>query len=393
MILRKAYRYRLRPTPTQARALEQVLDYCRELYNAAIQERRDAYEMAKVRIDYYEQKRELPDVKEVRPEYRDVGSQVLQDVIRRVDLAFQGFFRRVAAGDKPGYPRFKGRDRYDSFTYTQVGWKIEDSRLVLAKIGAIRVRWTRPIEGTIKTVTIHRSLGQWHVCFSCVLDVPDPVTPDRPATAIDVGLESFATLADGSHIDNPRYFREAHDVLARRQRSRDRKKKGSKNRRRANRLVAKAHRRIRNKRLDFHHQEARKLVDAHGAIAFEGLRIKNMIRRPGPKIDEKKTKAAGQTVYAPNGASAKSGLNKSIHDAGWHQFLTILTHKAGEAGVVIVVVDPAGTSQVCSGCGRVVPKTLDDRWHTCPYCGLSIHRDHNSAREILNRAGLSRAGA
>ena len=146
------------------------------------------------------------------------------------------------------------------------------------------------------------------------------------------------------------------------------KNHGSKNRRRASLLVAKAHRRIRNKRANFHHQEARTIIDRHGAIAIEGLRIKNMVRNPC--------------------------LSKSISDAGWTQFLTILTHKAAEAGVVVVVVNPAGTSQVCSGCGRVVPKTLSDRWHTCPYedCGLSLHRDHNAARNILNRAGLARAG-
>jgi putative transposase len=241
--------------------------------------------------------------------------------------------------------------------------------LVLAGIGTLKVRWSRPIQGTIKTVTIHRSADQWDVCFSCVLDVPDPVPPDRPATALDVGLEYFATLADGSHIDNPRYLREAEEALARRQRRLQTKRRGSKNRRRAKVLVAKAHRRIRDKRRDFHHQEARKIVVRHGALAIEGLRIKNMVRN--------------------------HCLAKSISDAGWNQFLTILTHKAEEAGVVVVVVGPAGTSQVCSGCGRVVPKTLADRWHTCPYedCGLCLQRDHNSAREILNRARVPARGS
>jgi putative transposase len=371
VLQRKCYRYRLYPTKTQAEGLQWVLDRCRELYNAALQERRDAYQMAGAKVGYYVQKRELPGVKKDCPEFKQVGSQVLQDVLKRVDLAFQAFFRRVHAGEKPGYPRFKSRNRYDSFTYSQAGWKLseDDGRLVLAGIGALKVRWSRPIQGTIKTVTIHRSADQWHVCFSCVLEVPQPAAPDRPATALDVGLEYFATLADGSHIDNPRYFREAEDLLARRERQRDRKKRGSKNRRRANLLVAKAHRHIRNKRRDFHHQQARRIVDRHGAIAVEGLRIHNMVRN--------------------------HSLAKSIADVGWNQFLTILTTKAEEAGLVVVVVNPAGTSQVCSGCRRPVPKTLSDRWHTCPYedCGLSLQRDHNSARELLNRAGLARAVA
>src|SRR5919202_6287236 len=207
--MRKAFLYRLYTTAKHAEQLTWILDKCRELYNAALQERRDAYHMARKTITYYEQKRELPGVKEERPEYREIGSQVLQDVIQRVEWAFAAFFRRVRAGDKAGYPRFKCRDRYDSFTYSQAGWKLDASRLVLAGIGALKVRWSRPIQGTIKTVTIHRNADQWHVCFSCVLDVPQPAAPDRPATALDLGLEYFATLADGSHVANPRYFREA----------------------------------------------------------------------------------------------------------------------------------------------------------------------------------------
>jgi putative transposase len=364
MRIRKAYRYRLYPTRSQDDRLDRVLSRCRDLYNAALYQRREAYRVSKIGVSYCMQQNELPALKREHPQFAEVGSQVLQDVLRRVDWAYAAFFRRVKNGEKPGYPRFRGRDRYDSFTYTQAGWKLADGRLVLAGIGALKVRWSRPIQGTIKTVTIHRSTNQWHVCFSCILDVPEPPTPDRPATAIDVGLEYFATLADGSHIDNPRYFREAEEALAKRQRKLQSKKRGSKNRKRAKVLVAKAHRTVRNKRQNFHHQEARKIVERHGALAIEGLRIKNMARNPC--------------------------LSKSISDAGWNQFLTILTRKAEEAGVVVKVVNPAGTSQVCSGCGRSVPTTLSDRWHTCPYvdCGLSLQRDHNSALELLHRAGL-----
>jgi IS605 OrfB family transposase len=208
--------------------------------------------------------------------------------------------------------------------------------------------------------------------YPCVVHV-DLASPEHafvPRIDWDAGYSTAldmysASIVSPSHIDNPRYLREAEAALARRQRKLQTKKRGSKNRRRAKGLVAKAHRRIRNKRLDFHHQQARKIVARHGAIAIEGLRIKNMVRNPH--------------------------LAKSIADAGWNQFLTILTTKAEEAGLVVVVVNPAGTSQVCSGCGRSVPKTLSDRWHTCPYedCGLSLQRDHNSARELLDRAGLA----
>jgi putative transposase len=369
MVIRRAFKYRLYPTRAQAEELDRILWRCRELYNAAVYQRREAYRVCGIGVTYCMQQNELPALKKEHPQFREVGSQVLQDVLRRVSLAFDAFFRRVKAGEKPGYPRYRGRDRYDSFTLTQAGWKIKDGRLNLRGIGATRVRWSRDIQGAIKTVTIRRDADQWYVCFSCVVEVERPAPPNRPATAIDVGLEYFATLADGSHIDNPRYLRAADAVLTRRQRRLQTKKRGSKNRRRAKMLVAKAHRRIRNKRQNFHHQEARKLVDRHGALAIEGLRIKNMVRN--------------------------HCLAKSISDAGWNQFLTILVTKAEEAGLRVVVVNPAGTSQVCSGCGRSVPKTLSDRWHTCPYedCGLSLQRDHNTARALLNRAGLARAVA
>src|SRR2546423_13001583 len=369
MVIRKAYRYRLYPTASQASDLDRILWRCRDLYNAAVYQRREAYRVCGISLSYYVQKQELPALRQADPQYRAVGSQVLQDVILRVERAFAAFFRSVRAGEKPGYPRFRGRDRYDSVTYSQAGWKLKDGRLDLTGIGAIKVKWSRPLQGTIKTVTIRRDADQWYVCFSCVVEIADPVPPDREAVGIDVGLEYFATLSDGSHIANPRYLRQAQDVLAKRQRKLQTKTRGSKNRRRARLLVAKAHRTIRNKRRDFAHKAARKIVDAHGALAIEGLRIKNMVRN--------------------------HSLAKSISDAGWNQFLTILVAKAEEAGLRVVVVNPAGTSQVCSGCGRKVLKTLQDRWHTCPYedCGLALQRDHNSAREILGLAGLARVVA
>jgi putative transposase len=205
--MHKAFVYRLYPTKGQAEQLTQTLDRCRELYNAALEERREAYRMAGKSLGYCDQAGELPSLKETCPAYKQVGSQVLQDVLRRVDRAFAAFFRRVKAGHKPGHPRFRGRDRYDSFTYTQAGWKVADGRLVLAGIGALKVKWSRPIAGTIKTVTIRRSTEQWSVCFSCVVALDQPLAPDRPAVGLDVGLEHFATLSTGEHIPNPRPLR------------------------------------------------------------------------------------------------------------------------------------------------------------------------------------------
>jgi putative transposase len=380
----RAFKYRIYPTHAQDAAMQHILGRCRELYNAALEERREAWRMRHQRINYYDQARQLPAIKEVRPEYRLLDAQMVRDVLKRVDLAFAGFFRRVRAGHKAGYPRFRGRARYDSFTFQQNGWKVNDGRLHLRAIGALKVRWHRPLEGTVKTVTVRRSADQWYVCFSCLVDISVQEAPDLPAIGIDVGLEHFATLSTGEHIPNPRHFRRAEATIARRQHAVARKARGSNNSLRARTLVAKAHRKTRDQRRDFHHKVACDLIARAGALAVERLQVHNMVRRPAPRQDD-------EGCYLPNGASAKGGLNKSIHDAGWAQFLTILTYKAADAGRVVVAVNPAGTSQECSGCGASVPKDLDERWHSCA-CGTSIQRDHNSARTMLIRAGLARVG-
>jgi putative transposase len=343
MLVRRAYQYRLCPTARQVEALDLTLRRCRELYNACLEERIEAHRHGES-VTLYSQKRQLPGIKEVRPEYALVNSQVLQDVIYRVDRAFQTWFRRKKAGLQGGFPRFRGRDRYDSFTYTQTGWKVAYGRLSLTGIGSLKVRWSRELAGTVKTVTIRRDADQWYVSFSCVVDVPDTL---RPEVGIDVGLEHFATLSSGEHIANPRHFRTGHAVLTRRSQSLARKKRGSTRRRKAKLLVAKAHRKVRNQRRDFHHKTARALVDTHSLIAVEDLRIANMVRN--------------------------HALALSISDAGWGHFITILSSKAAGAGCTVIAVNPAGTSQRCSRCGERVPKPLPERWHLCAYCAVPFN--------------------
>jgi len=369
--VRRAFKYRIYPTTAQAETLTWTLDRCRELYNACLEERREAYRMCGVSVSYYDQTRQLPEMKDVRPEYKQIGSQVLQDVTRRLDRAFGAFFRRVeegVAGKKVGYPRFKSRYRYNSFTLSQAGWSL-DKRLHVAGIGAFKVKWSRPIEGAIKTVTIKRDTDQWYVIFSCAVEIEPAPVQDKPAIGIDMGLEYYATLSDGTHIENPRYYRKAQETIAHRQRVMERRKKGGKNRGKAGVLVRKAHRTVANQRRDMQHKTARRIVDTYGAVAVEDLNIAGMVRN--------------------------HCLAKSISDAAWGQFIAILTSKAASAGCVVVAVNPRGTSETCSGCGAKadIPKTLGDRRHTCAACGLSIQRDHNAAINILDRAGLARYAA
>src|SRR5581483_1579100 len=365
--VRKTYKFKLKPPPDQERAMEFVLRRCRELYNAALQERRDAWQKCGVGITVAGQSAQLPDLKEVRPDYRDIHSQVLQDVLTRLDRAFHAFFRRVKNGGKPGYPRFQGANRYNSFTYKQFGngATLDNGFLVLAKIGRIAVRWSRPLEGTPKTVTVSKEADGWYVCFSCVEVPVQPLPPTGQETGIDLGLESFATLSNGTMIHNPRCYRRAERRLKTAQRRVSRRKKGSNRRRKAVQLLAKAHQKVKRQRVDFHHKVALQLVRQNDTIYHEDLQTANMLKN--------------------------HHLTKSIADAGWRRFLSILAAKAAYAGRRVVAVPPAYTSQTCSGCGVIVHKGLSVRWHSCPDCGTSLHRDHNAAKNI-ERLGQSLRG-
>jgi IS605 OrfB family transposase len=373
---KQAYKFRLFPTRKQMQTLSWTLDRCRELYNAALQERRDAYRMAGKPITYYDQANQLPDIKALREEYQAIHSQILQDVLRKVEKTFKAFFARCKRGDAPGYPRYKGKNQFDSFTFPQSGFRLtHDNRVCLSKIGSIKVKLHREIKGTIKTATIEREGDCWYVVFACEVEQPEPVEASDGAIGIDLGLLHFATLSDGRTIENPRYLRKAGKKLEHLQQALSRKKRGSHRRKKAAQAVAKAHRKVANQRRDFLHKQSRKLVSAYGMLVFEEVQPTNMSRRPKLKQDE-------NGKYLSNGATAKGGLSKSILDAGWGLFQRFCLYKAANAGRTVLFVNPKYTSQMCSGCGRVEKKTLEERWHSCE-CGLSLDRDHNAALNIL----------
>ncbi len=365
--VRKTFKYKLNPTAQQERELGCVLGLCRHLYNTALEQRITAWQRCRVSLSQYQQAAELKDIRAAMPEYAAIHSHVLQDVLARLEKTYQAFFRRMMAGEKAGFPRYQARTRWHSFTYMEYGngARLDNGFLVLSKVGRIAVRWSRSVEGTPKTVTISKEADGWYVCFSCA-DVPvQPLPTTGQETGIDLGIEAFATLSDGTRIFSPGWYRKAERRLKTAQRRVSRRKKGSTHRRKAVTLLAKAHQKVRRQREDFHHKVALQLVQTNDMIYHEDLQTANMVRN--------------------------HHLAKSISDAGWSAFLTILSYKAACAGRSVIAVNPAFTSQICSGCGVLVAKGLSVRWHSCPACGISLHRDHNAARNI-ERLGQSRRG-
>ena len=384
--MRRTYKYRLSPNKETTSKLYWTLNRCRELYNAALSERRDAYRYAGISITYYDQQNDLPSIRhDIREEYADIASHVLQDVLRRLDKAMQAFFRRVRNSETPGYPRFQGRDRYDSFTYPDLaGWKLEGNQLHLSKIGTVKVVLHREMQGTIKTVTMKKEVDQWYVCFSCEVADAEKLAVSYEDVGIDLGVSHLATLSTGVMIEHPRYYRKAKKKLEQAHQAVSSGKRGSHRRRKAKKQLGKAYRKVRNQRRDFLHKESRKLVNQYQVMVFEDIKIGNLTKKPKLKKDE-------QGKFIPNGAAAKGGLNKSILDAGWGMFTSMCTCKAEEAGRTLIKVSPKFTSQICSQCGTIRKKDLSERWHSCD-CGAELDRDVNAAINILVRGQKALVG-
>src|SRR5215212_3939823 len=293
--MRKAFKYRIYPSRAQQSILEGWLAHCCELYNAALQERREAWKICKKSVTYQEQANQLSEIKECRTEFGKIHSQVLQDTLKRLDKAFEAFFRRVKTGDKAGFPRFRSRARYDSFTFPQSGFAIESGKLKLSKIGRVKIKLHRPTEGKIKTCTILRSsTGKWFACLAVECEA-NHLPASKESIGVDVGLKEFAVLSNGEAIHNPKFFRKDEKRLAKAQRKLSQAAKGTAERQKCRKVVAHVHDRIANQRRDFAHQESKKLINQFAIIAFEKLNIKGMLKN--------------------------HYLAKSIADAAWNQLV------------------------------------------------------------------------
>jgi putative transposase len=357
--MRKTYQYRLYPNKEQTFKLLGQFEECRWLYNHLLNQRKDGWENNQTSISAYDQQKYITELKDERQSLKTVHSQVLQDITIRIELAFQSFFRRIKAkSTEAGYPRFKGKDRYDSITYKQSGFSLIDNKLKLSKVGNVKIELHRPLKGQVKTLTVRKNnLNQWFACFSVDIEECIALPKTNKIIGIDVGLSSFATYSDGTKIDNPRFLRTSEKELTALQ-SNYSKHKNKKTKRR----LCKLHNKIANQRKDFCHKLSRNIINEYDTICIEDLAINKMVK--------------------------SHQMAKSIYDAAWFQFAQFLIYKAEEADRKVVQVNPAYTSQDCSGCGYRVAKQLSDRIHNCPNCGLSMDRDVNASLNIL-RLGTS----
>ncbi|MFF2212147.1 RNA-guided endonuclease InsQ/TnpB family protein [Streptomyces antibioticus] len=394
----RTYKFLLRPTARQAVALREMLvDHC-ALYNGALQERRDAYRhTSKTSITYGGQSAQLKAIRAFDPERQGRWSfSSQQATLRRLDKAFAAFFRRVRAGRTPGYPRFKGVGHFDTVVFPKDGdgcrWDSTPhdrrTRVRLQGVGHVRVHRHRPVRGRVKTISVKREGTRWYVVLACDEVPAEPLPATGAVVGIDLGVARFLTTSDGAHVANPRFLQSMAGELAEAQRHLatfpKRARQRTKKHRAAARKVAKLHTRIRRQRADFHHKTARALVRAHDVIAHERLNTAGMTKAPAPRADPDTPGG-----FLPNGAAAKAGLNRSILDAGWAQFLGILANKAESAGRRTIPVDARNTSRTCPGCGHVAKENrLTQARFRCTACRFTANADHVGATNILNRAGL-----
>jgi len=384
----RTYRYRLHPTYRQNQALLQQLDYQRELYNAALEERVGVWKWERRSVSFFDQCLTLTGLAAVRPEVVSSGTVLCRGTLERLDRSFVAFYRRVKRGETPGFPRFKPASRFDSLEWEgKSGWKVkvEARRLYLLGIGEVKANYHRPLAGIPKAITVKREGMKWWVSVHCV-DVPTcSLAPTGRAVGIDLGVTNLVATSEGECIKGEQFGSKARVQLASAQRKLATKQRGSNRRRRQVEEVARLHRKVTNQRRNTAHQLSQRLVNDYDFIVLEDLAITNMVRKPMAKPDPDVLGA-----FLPNGTAAKTGLNRSIHDAGWGTLASLLSYKAESAGRTVVTVDPRYTSQTCGLCGHIdVGNRVNQAVSRCLACGHEDHADVNAARNIL-RAGRAR---
>ena len=377
MIIRN-FEFRIYPSPKHIRRLNENLHLCQQLYNAALEQRISAYRNRHVSLNRFAQSRELPTLKTELPEFRDIGAQTLQEVLDRLDKSFKNFFRRVKAGsEKPGFPRFKARDRYNSYAILQHGYRLDSQtgRLELYKVGGMKIKqWkTFSPDTKIKRLTIKRSGRKWYAVFCCEMLDPKPLRISRKEIGLDMGLKSLVMDSNGVEWGSLTELKKRERKIRVLQQAVSGKKRGSQRRKKACRSLGAAHDKLRRYKTQELHKISKQIVRKNGVVGLEKLNIRAMLESDNTNLSK----------------ASLRGMKRNIQLAAWHQLQHQIIYKAEEAGRMVVLVNPRGTSQMCSRCGQVISKDLHDRIHKCWACGLNSLRDHNSAKEILRRARQS----
>lgn len=359
-MIHRTYKYRIYPSLSQRITLQHILDVTRHWYNMCLEARKLAYGLEGRSLSKYDQLRNVKHYKRTFPQAKSIHSHILQVTTTDLDKAFQAFFRRVKLGETPGYPRFKGYMRWDSFGFKEYGngFRLEGRKLKVSGVGRISVRWHRELLGTVKTCRLVRKADKWYVCLSVEIPKPDPLPKTGQEVGVDMGITAMLTTSDGHKVENPQFYRQSQRQLRIRQRRLTRAKKGSNNRKKRSLEVQRWQEHTANQRRDYINKLVDDLIQRYDVIAIEDLQITNMV--------------------------CNKHLSKSILDSGWGFFRQRLYDKAAEAGRLVIEVNPAYTSQDCSNCGQRHQLKLSDRWLTCK-CGLSLDRDHNAAINILKR--------
>lgn len=349
------------------RRLAEALGRCRTLYNAALEQRIEAYRKQRRTLTFYDQCKELTELRKSDQDYAKMDATMQRlTSLRRLDLAFKAFFRRCKSGEKPGFPRFRGRDRFDTLVFGTSGWKLDGAKLKVRGCGWFRVANLPHRDGTFKGLRLVQKAGRWWAHVLVDIGQAPVVKPSLHGVGVDVGIKTFAMMSDGSRIEHPRFLRRDLEKLSELQRKVSSKKRGSRRRAKAKESLGRLHARIANRRHDFIHQSARRVVDRADGFAVEALDVRGMTAKDG------------------DASKQARGLRRGIMDSAWGMFLHVLACKAEEAGKPFVRVDPKGTTQRCSRCGSLVRKTLRDRVHDCTACGLRMDRDLNAALNIYN---------
>lgn len=384
--IKRTYKYRIYPSKAQETNLENMFSMCRHLYNWNLKERIEQYELEKYSVSYNEQQNKLPELKKEKPWFKGVHSQVLQDVLRRLDNGFKHFFRRVKTGEVPGFPKYKKRGEWNSITYTQFSDHPKNGSVKVPKLGNISIVYHRsiPKDAKVKTLNIEKEAGKWFACFSFEQELDIEPKQELSAIGVDLGLIDFYYTSDGKKIAAPKLLRKKEKQLQKLQRRLSKTKKRTPEFYKLVKAIQKTHFRIKCQRNDFLHKQSLELLKSANILCLEKRTVSKMVKRP--------EKIEGESgVFLPNGAKYKAMLNKSIFDVGWSKFVDILKYKIVTEGKKIVQINPKYTSQECSNCGAIVKKSLSTRTHRCNECGYVANRDENAAINILRR-GLASLG-